>query len=325
METNNKNDIVPTDNNICSQRILIAEDQIELLFLLKQVFEHSGFTVCIAEDGQEALNKVFSFQPDLIILDYKMPMLNGLQVTEALKNNPLFLHIPIIICTAYGDKEAKLKGLTMGIDDYLIKPVDTDELLTRVRMILKRNKQVLDTNPLTKLPGNPSIHASIERRIIEKSKFAVLYIDLNNFKAYNDKYGFDAGDRVLKTTANILVKQIIHGADSRDFIGNIGGDDFIVVTDYSGCIEMAEGIIKTFDKITHSFYTKEDSQRGYIVSTDRQGNVKNFPLLSVAIGIVHNNLRPITSFAQVSNIGAELKKYAKKSAKSSYIIDRRSS
>ncbi len=305
-------------------RVLIADDQTELLYLMKEMIEAAGFEVFTANDGVEAMTTVFECSPDIIVLDYNMPRKDGLEVAEDLKNNPLFAHIPIIIVTGAGDKKTKMKGLGMGIDDYLIKPVDTEELIARIRMILKRNKQVLDTNPLSKLPGNPSIQARVEREIQKGGEFAVLYLDLNNFKAYNDTYGFEAGDRILKATANLLVKLTIQNENSEDFIGHIGGDDFIVVTDYARSEELAKRIVSAFDEIAPSFYSKADRERGHIISTDRQGNIKNFPFLSIAIGIVHNHTRPLASFAHVSNIGTELKKGAKRTDnKSNYIMDRR--
>jgi len=304
-------------------RVLMADDQTELLMLMKEMVQDAGFEVFTASDGAEALKAVFETNPDIIVLDYNMPRKNGLEVAQDLKNNPLFAHIPIMIVTAFGEKNAKLKGLGMGIDDYLIKPVDADELIARIRMILKRNRQVLDTNPLSKLPGNPSIQARVEREIQRGKIFAVLYLDLNNFKAYNDTYGFEAGDRVLKATANLLVKLTIQNENSEDFIGHIGGDDFIVVTDYERSEDLARRIASAFDEIAPSFYSKEDRDRGHIVSTDRQGNIKKFPFLSISIGIVQNKTRPLHSFAQVSNIGTELKKGAKAADKSHYIVDRR--
>jgi diguanylate cyclase (GGDEF)-like protein len=304
-------------------RVLMADDQTELLYLMKEMVEYSGFDVFTATDGVEAMKAVFETHPDIIVLDYNMPRKNGLEVAQDLKNNPLFAHIPIMIVTAFGEKHAKLKGLSMGIDDYLIKPVDADELVARIRMILKRNKQVLDTNPLSRLPGNPSIQARVEREIQKGGPFAVLYLDLNNFKAYNDIYGFEAGDRILKATANLLVKLTIQNENSEDFIGHIGGDDFIVVTTYERSEELAKRIVHAFDEIAPSFYSKADRERGHIVATDRQGNIRKFPFLSIAIGIVHNTVRPLQSFAHVSNIGTELKKAAKSSDKSHYIVDRR--
>ncbi len=304
-------------------RVLLADDQTELLILVKETVERAGFEVFTASDGEEAIKVVYESNPDIIIMDYNMPLKDGLTAAAELKENPLFAHIPIIIVTAYGEKQAKLKGLSMGIDDYLIKPVDTDELVARIKMVLKRNKQVLDTNPLSRLPGNPSIQSRIERALSEKKKFAVLYVDLNNFKAYNDVYGFEAGDRVIKATANLLVKITMPNEKSGDFIGHIGGDDFIVVTSYEKAEEIALKITKSFDEIAPSFYKKEDLEKGYITSLDRQGTLKRFPLLAISVAIVHNGLKDLTSYAQISNIGSDLKKAAKAFEKSAYVMDKR--
>lgn len=304
-------------------KVLLADDQIELLMLMKESIEKAGFVVFSAVDGKEAVEKIYEFNPDVAVLDYNMPFKNGLEVATEIKNNPVYSHIPIIIVTAKADKETKIKGLMMGIDDYMTKPVDNDELIARIRMIVKRNKQVLDTNPLSKLPGNPSIQSRIEKAIERKEKFAVLYIDLNNFKAYNDVYGFEAGDKVIKTLANILVKVVMPNPSSLDFIGHIGGDDFIAITNIERAEEVARKIINNFNQIVPSFYNEADRKNGYIITKDRLGNMAQFPLLGVSIGIVHNQYKPLTSYAQISHIGSELKKAAKLTNESSYIMDRR--
>lgn len=304
-------------------KVLLADDQIELLFLIKESVENAGFIVVTAVDGNEAIEKTYQTNPDVLVLDYDMPQKNGLEVASILKNNPLYSNIPIIIVTAKVDKQTKIKGLLMGIDDYLTKPVDTDELIARLKMIIKRNKQVLDSNPLSKLPGNPSIQARIEKAIEKGEKFAVLYVDLNNFKAYNDVYGFEAGDNVIKTVANILVNTVMPTPNSNDFIGHIGGDDFIVITSVDKAEDIAKKIINNFNQIVPSFYNETDRKNGYIISQDRQGNMTKFPLMGIAIGIVHNMYKPLKSYAQVSHIGSELKKAAKANNTSNYVIDRR--
>jgi DNA-binding response OmpR family regulator len=304
-------------------KVLVADDQIELVILMKEFLEKNGFVVFTAMDGKEAIEKIYEFVPDVVVLDYDMPFKSGIEVSSEIKKNPVYSHIPIIIVTAKGDKETKIKGLLMGIDDYITKPVDNDELVARIRMIVKRNRQVLDSNPLSKLPGNPSIQARIEKAIERKEKFAVLYIDLNNFKAYNDVYGFECGDNVIKTLAKILVEIVMPNTSGSDFIGHIGGDDFIVITHPDKAEDIAKKIINNFNQIVPSFYNKEDRERGYIVAKDRLGNELKFPLLGVAIGIVHNLYRTITSYAQVSHIGSELKKACKANPHSSYLIDRR--
>lgn len=304
-------------------KVVLADDQTELLTLMKEMLEKAGFEVFAASDGKEALEQIQRENPDIAVLDYNMPEKDGLELTQELKADPLFAHLPVIILTAVAEKQAKMNGLNLGVDDYLIKPVDTDELTARIRMILKRTKQVLDSNPLSRLPGNPSIEARIEKEIAKNGPFAVLYLDLNQFKAYNDSYGFEAGDRVIRATANLLVRLTRESGGSGDFIGHIGGDDFIIVTAMDRAEELCEKIIKGFDETAPLFYNETDRARGCITSTDRQGNIKQFPFLSIAIGVVHNKFRNLTSLGQISQIGSELKKHAKASTKSCCIVDRR--
>lgn len=306
-------------------KVLIADDQIILLALMKEMLEASGFSVVTASDGNEALAQIKRENPDIAVIDYNMPYKNAFAIAQEVKSDSIYAHMPFIILTAISDKQTKLKGLSLGIDDYLIKPVDADELVARIRMILKRTKQVLDANPLTRLPGNPSIQARIEKEIARGNKFAVLYVDLNQFKSFNDAYGFEAGDRVIKSTANLLASQTRQIDGLNGFIGHIGGDDFIVVCAAQCAETLAKRIIQDFDTLAPSFYNEEDRQRGFIISTDRRGEVQKFPFLSVSIGIVHNASKKLSSLAQISQIGTELKHHAKQAGKSAYVVDRRSS
>jgi len=243
-------------------------------------------------------------------------------VVQDVRSHTGYLQTPIIIFTAVTDKETKLQGLGLDIDDYLTKPADADEVVARVKLLLKRNKQKMDSNPLTKLPGNPSIQARIEQEIKSGRKFAVLYCDLNNFKAFNDKYGFGEGDKVLLATADILVRSAQQ--DPTSFVGNIGGDDFIVVCGLEHAENIAQKIVTEMTEIAPTFYNEDDKSQGYMVSVNRRGETEKFNFLSIGIGIVHNSLKALTSFAQVSNIGSELKCLAKKHESSYYAIDRRS-
>ena len=304
------------------EKILLADDSHAIRFLVTEILTHAGFTVIQAQDGQEAIEKTYKENPDLLILDYEMPKKTGFEVVKEIRSRTGYLHTPIIIFTAVTDKSTKLEGLGLDIDDYLTKPADEDEIVARVKLLLKRSQQKMDSNPLTHLPGNPSIQARIEREIATGKPFAVLYCDLNNFKSFNDKYGFEAGDRVLKTTADIIVNTAKQ--DPGSFVGHIGGDDFIAVCAFDKAEPIAQAIAAQIDKIAPSFYCQEDQAQGYMISTNRKGEKEKFPFLAMGIGIVHNTKRPLTSFAQVSGIGSELKCLAKQHEQGSfYILDRR--
>jgi diguanylate cyclase (GGDEF)-like protein len=303
-------------------RILIADDLPDLLQALKETLEREGFVVTAVPDGKAALESIRADPPDIAVLDLKMPRMTGFEVTAALRGDPLLENLPVVILSASGNRESRVEGLDLGADDFITKPVDIRELLARIRMILKRTRQGLDANPLTRLPGNLSIESRIDRALADKKALAVLYVDLNQFKAYNDVYGYDAGDRVIKTMARVLVDQVRAGG-SAEFIGHIGGDDFIALTTPDRMETAAQKICDDFDAVVPSFYSAEDRARGMIVAKDRQGNVREFPLLSVSIGICHNRERPLKNFAHVATLGAELKKAAKAKTGSSFVVDRR--
>lgn len=303
-------------------RILLVDDEADLLSILREVLEREGFSVETARDGYQALQSIRSHVPDIAVIDLRMPGLDGFAVCRELRKDTLYEHLPVVMLSASGSREMKVEGLNLGVDDFITKPVDTIELLARIRMILKRNRQGLDANPLTHLPGNVSIETHIEEALAAQTPLAVLYLDLNNFKAYNDAYGYEAGDHVIKSTAQMLIRllQEDHGSE---FLGHIGGDDFILITTPDRMAPLAQSIIKDFDAMVPSFYTPEDRKRKKIISTDRKGKVVEFPLLSIAIGICHNGHKKLTSYAQISQYGAELKKHAKEHAGSALVIDRR--
>lgn len=303
-------------------KILLADDNPSIRMLVSEILTDAGFTIVTAEDGQDALDKIYKENPDLLILDYEMPRKTGFEVVQEVRSHTGYLHTPIIIFTAVTDKGTKMKGLGLDIDDYLTKPADADEVVARVKLLLKRNKQKMDCNPLTRLPGNPSIQARIEQEIASGRKFAVLYCDLNNFKAFNDKYGFGAGDKVLFTTSQLIVKAAQQ--DPSSFVGHVGGDDFIVVCAQDKAESIAQQIVADITRLAPSFYNDTDRAQGFMVSVNRKGEQEKFNFLSIGIGIVHNTLRELTSFAQVSSIGSELKCLAKQHQGSYYAVDRRS-
>lgn len=304
-------------------KILLADDSHAIRFLVSEILTDAGFTVIQAENGQEAIDKTYKENPDLLILDYEMPQKTGFEVVKEVRSRTGYLHTPIIIFTAVTDKSTKLEGLGLDIDDYLTKPADEDEIVARVKLLLKRSKQKMDCNPLTRLSGNPSIQARVEAEIASGKPFAVLYCDLNNFKSFNDHYGFEAGDRVLKTEADIITRAAAKHTGT--FVGHIGGDDFIVVCPFESAEKIAREITEQTDKVSPSFYNEEDRAKGFMTAVNRKGETENFKFLSIGIGIVHNTKRPLTSFAMVSNIGSELKCLAKQHPDGSfYVMDRRS-
>jgi diguanylate cyclase (GGDEF)-like protein len=304
-------------------RILIVDDEDDIRDVLRITLEDEGYEVIEATNGEEGLKKIGQVAPDLVLLDYKMPRMTGLEACTRIKKDLLLRHLPVIMVTGKGEVNDKIDGIDAGADDYIVKPFEPKELLARIRMVIRRSVRDLEANPLTRLPGNVSILNELSQRLAGPKPFAVLYVDLDKFKAYNDTYGFEHGDEVIKETARILIRSQQDAGGDGDFIGHIGGDDYVVVTDNERSEKIAAKIIELFDQAAPAFYTEADRSRGYIVAKDRQGVEKKIPLLSVSIGIVSNQHRKIDHVAQIGEIGAELKKFAKSQEKSNYVLDQR--
>ena len=304
------------------ERILTVDDDPDILDVL-QLTLSDQYEVVQAHNGKEGLQMVQVRNPNLIICDYMMPVMNGREFCKALKKDILLRHIPVIMLTGKGEAKDVVGGIEAGADDYLIKPFDPETLLARIKMILRRTVMSLDANPLTHLPGNTSIMDEIQRCIDTKKIFAVGYADLDKFKIYNDKYGFEKGDEIIRECARILIKAVREKGGPDAFIGHIGGDDFVFITDDAVIDDVCQLIIDEFDKTVPSFYNEEDRKVGFIIGTDRQGNSIKAGLLSFSIGVVSSVTQSITHVGQVSEIGAELKKYAKSVEKSNFVRDKR--
>ncbi|AUG58759.1 GGDEF domain-containing response regulator [Acetivibrio saccincola] len=305
------------------KKILIIEDTEFMKKLISDVLKEAGYEVVTASSGEEGLQKVREEKPDLVLLDVVMPGMDGFEVCRILREDESNNLMPIIMLTAQENEDHKLEGLELGADDYIIKPFNSRELVSRVRNTLKRIDRNRLANPLTGLRGNIEIQVEINQRIAKKEVFAVIYGDLDNFKSYNDVYGFASGDRAIKLTADVLIDATNTFGNSRDFIGHIGGDDFVIITTPDKVDAICENIIKTFDIKIKELYCKEDVDRGYIVTSNRQGQIMKFPLVSISLSVVTNEERELISHLQIAEIAAELKKKAKAMQGSVYVKDRR--
>ena len=306
-----------------SIKILIADDDADIRDILKLTLSEENYEIIEAKDGQEALEIIRSKPLSLALLDYKMPKMDGRQVCNLVKKDLLLQHLPVIMVTGKGEISDRISGIDAGADDYVVKPFEPKELLARIRMVLRRTQRDLEANPLTRLPGNVAILNEFTKCIENKKQFAICYADLDKFKAYNDKYGFEHGDNVIRETARILLGAIKECGRPEDFVGHIGGDDFIVITTPELSDKVCEKIICDFDSISKSFYNQEDQANGFIIGYDRQSKIHKIPLLSISIGVVTNQMRDINHVAQIGEIGAELKKLAKSEEKSNYVKDKR--
>jgi diguanylate cyclase (GGDEF)-like protein len=306
-------------------RVLVVDDDRNLRKIISTNLELAGFAVEVAADGPEALSLIENVQPDIVLLDLMMPHMDGYEVAQRIRNhqNPTIANVPIIILTAKGETEDKLRGFEAGADDYITKPFGPQELLARVRAKIRRVEVDSSLSPLTRLPGNLAIEAELRRRIDSGEPFAVIYLDLDNFKAFNDVYGFTHGDEAIVLLARVTVDVVRRRGTPNDFVGHIGGDDFIAVTLSERSEEIAKEIIAEFDRDIRNLYSAKDLRAGYIETRDRRGALNRFPIMTISMAIVSNDRSQLNNYAQVGEAAAELKRYAKSIAGSVYVKDKR--
>jgi diguanylate cyclase (GGDEF)-like protein len=305
------------------QKILIIDDEDQFRFLTGMSLKNSGFEVIEAAGGEDGLKLIRTVRPDLVLLDLNMPEPDGHEVCERIKSDISLRTIPVIILTASDDLSDKLKRLKGGADDYITKYADYKELEARIHMVVRRNQQSLDSNPLTKLPGNNVIQEVILNYIDKNKPFAVAYTDLDNFKAYNDKYGFQKGDEVILMTAVVLKEAGTKYGQDSVFVGHIGGDDFVIIASPDSINAICQEVINCLDTKIIDFYDEDDKDRGYIETRNRQGKYQKFPLVSISIAVVNNKNREFSGMGEIVRTVTDLKKYAKQKKGSCFVVDKR--
>lgn len=294
-----------------NQRILIADDEADIRLVLRTRLEFEGFTVLEATDGMEAVTMAQDQNPDLIVLDVMMPELDGVEVCNRLRASFTTRNIPVIMVTARAGSKDKLEGLGKGANDYITKPFDLNEVAQRVRNTLEWSRQQRSASPLTGLPGNHSINAEIRRRLSEERPFALLQIDIDHFKAFNDYYGYGRGDEAIQLLARILTESAYRRSGADGFVGHIGGDDFVVLCPCESAEELGEDVLGWFNTASAELYDAEDRERGQIEVLNRRHVVERFPLMSLTIALVSTDRVPVTHLAQLIDIAQELKAHGK--------------
>ena len=221
-----------------------------------------------------------------------MPHIDGFELTRRLRQDPRTATVSIIILTARGLSADKLEGFAIGADDYIVKPFDTPELLARIRGVLRRSKEMRASRPSR---GCPATSGSRRRSRVSSSasgEFALLFADLDHFKAYNDHYGFVRGDQVIQTTAALVEEVAREITDGDAFVGHLGGDDFVLVVPPATATIMAEAIVERFDEERTGALRPEDRDRGWVEVANRRGELQRFPLLSISIGVASTQSGP---------------------------------
>ncbi len=306
-----------------SNRVLVVDDDPDIARFIEVNLRTQGFEVHLASDGVEALERAREVLPDLVLVDVMMPRMDGFQVVDRLRSEPRTANVSIIMLTAKALTADKVLGISTGADDYIIKPFDPVELVARVKGTLRRAREMRAMSPLTGLPGNTRIQEELKRRIEAGEEFALLYADLDHFKAFNDHYGFLRGDEALRVIGGIVQDVALETGGTSVFVGHLGGDDFVLVSPVEMARTLCTGIIERWDREIPLLYDEEDRNRGYIEVQNRQGQTERFLPLSISIGVATTERRGFSHPGEAVTVATELKEFAKRSPGSGYAFDRR--
>ncbi len=314
-------------------KILIVDDLSENVRMLIETLKDDYATIP-ATSGEAALEKCQADSlPDLILLDILMPGIDGYEVCRRLKDNEKTKEIPVIFITGVSESLDDAMAFSLGAADYITKPFNVATVKARVKNqielrnaiaeLRRLNEIAMDANPITGLPGNNSVRQAIQASLDKKRKDFVVYADLDNFKAYNDKYGFARGDEVIHFSAVLLRDSLAHVKSGAGFLGHVGGDDFVMLIPEHDVDAVVAFIVDRFDKGILQFYDAEDVEASCIISTNREGETCRFPLMSISLGGVNLSMGNYAHYLQVNDVCAEVKKRAKGLPGSSFFVDRR--
>ena len=304
------------------QDIYIIDNTQNVLNILKQIFK-DDVDYQFKSVKTEELNIALKNIPDMIIIDEDTIDVDIIELCKSIRENEDNSITPIVVISSEWEKEHRLKILEQSIEYFILKPIDREYFYYTVRNILNLLQNNRRISPLTGLPGNVQIQAEMKKRLLNKEQFAMFYFDLDNFKAYNDTYGFSNGDEIIKFTARTIVENVHKMGTEDSFIGHIGGDDFVAITGPTDYERICKNIISDFDTYVLGYYSDEDVQKGYIEVANRRGIIEQFPLTSISIGVVEITPRRFKNTLEIGEVGAQVKHQAKSVMGSTYIINRR--
>ena len=306
-----------------SQNIYLIDNDDNLRVCLNRMFkEEKGYR--FKKVDSKRIDVALKNIPSLIIINEDTIDEDILEVCKRIRLNEDNSITPIIVISSNMDREHRISVLKACVEHYIKAPIDEEYLYYTIKNLiglLYINRRV---SPLTGLPGNVQIQAEMKKRLLNKEDFAMLYLDLDNFKAYNDVYGFLNGDEIIKFTAKTIVKTVETYTESDGFVGHVGGDDFVAIVngrdDYEG---ICQNIIAEFDSGVVRYFNDSDLEKGYLEVPNRKGVIEEFPLTSISIGVVVADKGRFHNVLEIGEIGAQVKHLAKTTMGSAYSIDRR--
>lgn len=304
------------------QEIYIIDDDDSSIVIFRELFKNDPefkFISVKTEQIDIALKNI----PSLIVINEDAIDRDVIELCKKIRKDEDNTITPVIIVSSKSNREHRIDILQQSVELFIKKPVDEQYLYYTVKnlnRLLASNRRV---SPLTGLPGNVQIHAELKKRILRREEFCVLYLDLDNFKAYNDVYGFLNGDQIIEFTADVIANLVHSDELDNSFVGHIGGDDFIAIVPGTHCDKVCQNIIAYFDSHVGKYFSEIDREKGYIEVENRKGIKEQFPLTSLSIGVVVADKGRFNNILEIGEVGAQVKHAAKSVMGSSYAIDRR--
>lgn len=305
------------------QDIYIVDNNNELIEKLRESFRREldeyKFKSVKTSEIELALRSI----PALIIVDEDTTDVNIVEFCKSIRSNEDNSITPIIVVSSNRDRDHIIEVLKTDVEYYIKKPINEEYFYYTIKNIvglLTKNRRV---SPLTGLPGNVQIQAEMKKRLLNKETFAILYFDLDNFKAYNDVYGFANGDEIIKFTARTITKHIHQIPNSENFVGHVGGDDFVAIISQADYDTVCQAIIAEFDKYSSDFYNEIDVERGFVEVANRRGIIEQFPLTSISIAVLEVDSKIYKTTLEIGEIAGQVKHKAKAVLGSAYVINRR--
>jgi PleD family two-component response regulator len=301
--------------------ILYADDHEDMRLMVRAVLASAGHEVGLVPDGRAALASVQEREPDLLLLDVMMPGVSGLDACRTVKANPFTARIPVLMLTGEGHIESKVEGFEAGADDYLAKPFDPRELRARVNALLRLVRREADRNPTSGLPGGRAIEEEILRRVAVEETFGVCYIDIDYFKPFADTFGFAAADAVIRGIGSAVVEAVAIAGEPNDFVGHVGGDDFLIVTGIQRAEPVVRESARRFREVIGRVVGYEALERGAFEGIDRDGVARHFPIARMSAAVV--SVRPDSwiSIGHLGELAADGKRRAKQQGAGTILVN----
>lgn len=304
------------------KNIYILDENEELKKQIKELLKDNK-EIKIKQYKSEKFEKILNSIPDILIVneDSLPEDIKVCDICKQIREDEDNSITPIILVSSNTERAHKIEILKSEVDLYVEKPIDKEILYYNIINIIRLLNSNRMVSPLTGLPGNVQIQAEMKKRLANKQKYTMLYIDLDNFKAYNDTYGFSKGDEIIKFTAKLILKNVMKNEDN--FVGHIGGDDFVAISEDDDYENICQNIIAEFDTQVRKFFSEEDYTRGYLEIENRKGIIEEFPITSISIGAIEVNKERFKNTLEIGEAGANVKHLAKTIFGSTYVIDRR--